>query len=165
MAECSNETKGRENMEHGVQVNFQLNSVTMLLFCWCHTEHHSATRFSPAVLPQRLLSRGQQRLSYPGGFDLVASVAHPAGVVGECLAFLSLQARLHFTPPLSNYDGCWRQQRQARWMQVTLTWTECRTRLRFSQFPGTWSLVRVFISKYPMHRDKGSVAPLTYTPS
>lgn len=59
-------------------------------------------------------SCGQERLSYPCGFDLVPGIAHPAWVVRERLAFLPLQARLHLTPPLPNYYGCYRQQRQEK---------------------------------------------------
>lgn len=79
---------------------------------------------SPAALPQRFVSHGQETLSYPGGFDLVPSVAHPARVVRERLAFLPLQARLHLTPPPPNYYGCYRQQRQVRswcrWLSLSL---------------------------------------------
>ena len=74
---------------------------------------------STSTMVPNLQSDGQLRLSYPGGFDLVASVAHPAGVVRERLALLSLQARLHLTPPLPNYYGCYRHRKHRR---DTVTW-------------------------------------------
>lgn len=69
--------------------------------------------------PERLVSPPSRRgrSSHPCGFDLVARVAHPARVVGKGLALLPFQARLHLTPPLPNYDGRWRQQRQEKWRE------------------------------------------------
>lgn len=49
--------------------------------------------------------------THPRGLDLVARGAHPAGVVGQRLALLSLQAGLHLTPPLpDHYGGCARAE-------------------------------------------------------
>lgn len=39
------------------------------------------------------------------GLNFVARGAHPSGVVGEGLALLSLQTRLHLTPPLPDDNG------------------------------------------------------------
>lgn len=58
------------------------------------------------ILPNVLICWCCVWLCVPCGFDFVAGVAHPARVVRQRLAFLSLQARLHLTPPLPNYYGC-----------------------------------------------------------
>lgn len=67
--------------------------------------------FDELLIPSVLICRCWVWLCVPCGFDLVAGVAHPARVVRQRLAFLSLQARLHLTPPLPNYYG----RVDARW--------------------------------------------------
>lgn len=50
--------------------------------------------------------------SHSCGLDFVAGGAHPTGVVGQSLTLLSLQTRLHLTPPLADDDGRWGRQAQ-----------------------------------------------------
>jgi len=42
-----------------------------------------------------------------GGFDLVPRRAAPALQIREDFAFLSVEARVHLTPPLLLHDGGW----------------------------------------------------------
>lgn len=115
MAACSNKRKA-DHFSYSLVFTAEFTPGT--LFCRCHAAPCTT------ALPQRLISHGQDTLSYPGGFDFVASVAHPARVVGERLAFLPLQARLHLAPPLPNYYGCYRQQTSEIMMQVTVSHSE-----------------------------------------
>ena len=106
------------------QFSHILESIPCAFVCQYKTLYWSVGANLPwlylSLLQYNSDSNCNERLSYPGGFDLVPSVTHPAWVVRQRLALFILQAGLHLAPPLTNHYGCCRQQNhKVTWVCLT----------------------------------------------